>query len=182
MPFASIGLSDPLVQGILATGYEAPTEIQAQAIPAALEGKDLIACAQTGTGKTAAFVLPILDRLAHPSGKPKGKGKKRKVKALILTPTRELAEQIYNSVQNYGKFMPTNSMAVFGGVNMFHQTRKLQRGVDVVAATPGRLLDHINRGTIDLRNVEVLVLDEADRMVDMGFINDIRKILAVLPN
>ncbi len=176
MPFTVMGLTDPLVQGILATGYNAPTEIQAQAIPAAVEGKDIIGCAQTGTGKTAAFVLPILNRIEH-SVKPK----RRRVKALILTPTRELAVQIDKSVTGYGRFLDIQSTAVYGGVPIQSQFKTLRRGVEIVAATPGRLLDHLNRGTIDLRQVEILVLDEADRMLDMGFINDIKKIIDDLP-
>lgn len=176
MPFSVMGLTDPLVQGILATGYNAPTEIQAQAIPAALEGNDIIGCAQTGTGKTAAFVLPILHRLEH-SVKPK----RRRVKSLILTPTRELAVQIDKAIAGYGRFLDVSSLAVYGGVPIQKQFKALRRGVDIVVATPGRLLDHAQRGTVDLRQVEVLVLDEADRMLDMGFINDIRKIIADVP-
>ncbi len=177
MPFSVMGLTDPLVQGILATGYTAPTEIQAEAIPAALEGKDIIACAQTGTGKTAAFVLPILHRLEH-SVKPK----RRRVKSLILTPTRELAVQIEKAITGYGRFLDVSSFAVYGGVPIQKQFKALRRGVDIVVATPGRLLDHASRGTVDLRQVEVLVLDEADRMLDMGFIGDIRKILEDIPD
>ncbi|MHC4552999.1 MAG: DEAD/DEAH box helicase [Planctomycetota bacterium] len=176
MPFSVMGLTDPLVQGILATGYNAPTEIQAQAIPAALEGKDIIGCAQTGTGKTAAFVLPILHKLEH-SVKPK----RRRVKSLILTPTRELAVQIEKAIVGYSRFLDVSTLAVYGGVPIQKQFKALRRGVDIVVATPGRLLDHANRGTVDLRQVEVLVLDEADRMLDMGFINDIKKIIADVP-
>lgn len=176
MPFKTLGLSDPLVQGILATGYTAPTEIQSQAIPAAIEGKDLIGCAQTGTGKTAAFVLPILNKLSL-SPRPD----KKSVKALILTPTRELAVQIEQAIIGYGRFMKFHSLAVYGGVSIENQTRILRRGVDIVVATPGRLLDHLHRRSIDLRQVEVLVLDEADRMFDMGFINDVKKIVAATP-
>ena len=176
MPFSTMGLIDPLVQGILATGYTAPTEIQAQAIPAALAGKDIIGCAQTGTGKTAAFVLPILHHIEHTV-----KAKRRRVKSLILTPTRELAVQIEKAINGYGRFMDVTSLAVYGGVQIQKQFKTLRQGVDIVVATPGRLLDHVNRGTVDLRQVEVLVLDEADRMLDMGFINDIKKILADVP-
>ena len=171
-----MGLIDPLVQGILATGYNAPTEIQSQAIPAALAGQDIIGCAQTGTGKTAAFVLPMLHRLFHTTF-----AKRRRVKALILTPTRELAVQIERAVAGYGRFIDVSQLAVYGGVPIQKQFKALRRGVDIVVATPGRLMDHNNRGTIDLREVEVLVLDEADRMLDMGFINDIKKIIADLP-
>ncbi len=177
MPFSTMGLIDPLVQGILATGYNAPTDIQAQAIPAALEGKDIIGCAQTGTGKTAAFVLPILHHIEHTV-----KAKRRRVKSLILTPTRELAVQIDKAINGYGRFMDVTSLAVYGGTQIQKQFKELRRGVDIVVATPGRLLDHVNRGTIDLRQVEILVLDEADRMLDMGFINDIKKILADVPD
>ncbi|AQT67512.1 ATP-dependent RNA helicase RhlE [Anaerohalosphaera lusitana] len=177
MPFKKIGLCDELVQGILATGYTAPTEIQAEAIPVAIEGRDMIGCAQTGTGKTAAFVLPILNKIAkigHTGGKPR-------VKALIVTPTRELAMQIDNSVKGYGRFVKMKSAAIFGGASMEKQVKALRRGVDVIAATPGRLIDHVGRGTVDLSGVEVLVLDEADRMLDMGFVNDIQKIIERMP-
>ncbi|MBW7992334.1 MAG: DEAD/DEAH box helicase [Planctomycetes bacterium] len=176
MPFTKFGLSDPLVRGILATGYTAPTEIQSQAIPAAVEGRDVIGCAQTGTGKTAAFVLPILDRLSHETP-----SKKRIVKALILTPTRELALQIETAIKGYGRFVDIRTLAVYGGVNIRGQLNSLKRGVDIVVATPGRLMDHMERGTIDLKHIEVLVLDEADRMLDMGFINDVKKIVRALP-
>jgi ATP-dependent RNA helicase RhlE len=175
MAFKSLGLCDPLVQGILATGYTAPTEIQSQAIPAAIEGRDIIGCAQTGTGKTAAFVLPILNRLHH---KPAAT---RKIRSLILTPTRELAVQIEQCIVGYGRFLHFHTLAIYGGVNIDGQLRALRRGVDIVVATPGRLLDHIQRHSIDLKSVEVLVLDEADRMFDMGFIKDVRKIIAVVP-
>ncbi|MHC4637313.1 MAG: DEAD/DEAH box helicase [Planctomycetota bacterium] len=176
MPFKTIGLSDPLVKGILATGYTAPTEIQSQVIPAAIKGKDIVGCAQTGTGKTAAFVLPILNRLSQE--KPT---KKKVVKSLIITPTRELAVQIEKAISGYGRFLNVKTLAVFGGVNIKGQLKILQRGVDILVATPGRLIDHLQRRTIDLRRIEVLVLDEADRMLDMGFINDVKKIIAALP-
>lgn len=176
MPFTTFGLSDPLVRGILATGYTAPTEIQSQAIPAAVEGRDIIGCAQTGTGKTAAFVLPILDRLSH-----EPPSKKRVVKALVLTPTRELALQIEMAIKGYGRFVDIRTLAVYGGVNIKRQLNVLKRGVDIVVATPGRLMDHMERGTIDLKHIEVLVLDEADRMLDMGFINDVKRIVSALP-
>lgn len=176
MPFKVFGLSDPLVQGILAAGYAAPTEIQSKVIPAAIEGKDVIGCAQTGTGKTAAFVLPILNRLGHE------KASTRKfVKSLILAPTRELALQIEKSILGYGRFLDVRPLAVYGGVNINSQLKALRRGVDIVVATPGRLIDHIQRRSLDLRHIEVLVLDEADRMLDMGFINDVRRIIGVLP-
>ncbi len=176
MPFKTFGLSDPLVQGILATGYIAPTEIQSQAIPAAIAGKDIIGCAQTGTGKTAAFVLPILNRLSH-----EHTSKRKVVRSLILTPTRELAVQIEKSIRTYGRFLHMRTLAVYGGVNIKRQFDALHQGVDIVVATPGRLLDHMHRRTIDLRHVEVLVLDEADRMFDMGFIRDVRRIISAVP-
>ncbi len=176
MSFSKLGLNDQLVQGILATGYTAPTIIQSRAIPLAVAGKDVIGCAQTGTGKTAAFVLPMLNRLgAEPHVKHRG------VRALILTPTRELAQQVEDSITSYGRFMSLQSLAVFGGVNIQNQLKRLHRGVDIVIATPGRLLDHINRRSIDLSTVEILVLDEADRMFDMGFIQDVRKIVSQTP-
>src|SRR4030042_6210886 len=176
MAFKSLGLCDPLVQGILATGYTAPTEIQSQAIPAAIEGRDVIGCAQTGTGKTAAFVLPILDRLFHEKA-----GQKKIIKSLILTPTRELALKIEKSILGQGRFLDLRVLAVYGGVNIQTQLSALRRGIEIVVATPGRLLDHMQRRTIDLRHVEVLVLDEAARMLDLGFINDVRKIVGTLP-
>ena len=176
MPFTKMGLSDPLLRGVLAGGYTTPTAIQSQAIPAALDGRDIIGCAQTGTGKTAAFVLPILHRLF--GEKPP---KKRVVKSLILTPTRELAVQIEQSIRNYGRFLSVRTLAIYGGVDIHTQLSALRRGVDIVVATPGRLMDHMRRNTVDLRSVEVLVLDEADRMFDMGFIQDVRKIVAALP-
>ena len=176
MPFKTIGLSDSLVQGILATGYTAPTEIQSQAIPTAITGRDIIGCAQTGTGKTAAFVLPLLNRLSHEKA-----SKKKAVKALIVTPTRELAGQIEKCIIDYGRFLKVRTLSIYGGVNIKPQLDSLRRGVDIVVATPGRLMDHMQRRTIDLKHVEVLVLDEADRMFDMGFINDVRKIVSALP-
>jgi len=176
MPFKTFGLSDPLVQGILASGYTAPTEVQSQVIPAAIAGKDIIGCAQTGTGKTAAFVLPILNRLSHEQPP-----KKRFVRSLILTPTRELALQIEKFILRYGRFLNLRTLAVYGGVNIKSQFTRLSRGVDIVVATPGRLLDHMRQSTIDIRRVEVFILDEADRMLDMGFIRDVQKIIAALP-
>ncbi|MBN1507279.1 MAG: DEAD/DEAH box helicase [Sedimentisphaerales bacterium] len=176
MAFRTMGLSEPLVRGIQASGYTTPTEIQSQAIPAALSDQDIIGCAKTGTGKTAAFVLPILDRLLRG-----GMGKGRIIKSLILTPTRELAVQIERSIRTYGKFTSVRTLAVYGGVSMNRQLDALRRGVDIVVATPGRLMDHMRRHSIDLRSVEVLVLDEADRMFDMGFIADVQKIVAAVP-
>jgi ATP-dependent RNA helicase RhlE len=176
MPFTKMGLSDPLLRGVLASGYTTPTEIQSQAIPAALEGRDIIGCAQTGTGKTAAFVLPILSRICGQQAP-----KKRVVKSLILTPTRELAVQIEQSIHNYGQFVNVRTLAIYGGVDINKQLNALRRGVDIVVATPGRLMDHMRRNTVSFASVEVFVLDEADRMFDMGFINDVRKIIAAVP-
>ncbi|MCD4831039.1 MAG: DEAD/DEAH box helicase [Anaerohalosphaeraceae bacterium] len=176
MPFKQFGLSDPLVKGILATGYTAPTEIQTRAIPSAVQGEDIIGCAQTGTGKTAAFVLPMLNRLGH-SRKPKN----NHPRSLILTPTRELAVQIETAIRTYGRYMSIKTLAVYGGVDMRTQTKKLRQGIDIIAATPGRLMDHMQRGNINFKSIEVLVLDEADRMFDMGFINDVRKIVSAIP-
>ena len=155
-------------------GYTVPTPIQAQAIPVVLAGKDLLAAAQTGTGKTAGFTLPLLEILNK-----RGAGKA--VRCLILVPTRELAAQVQESVRTYGKYKPLRSTTIFGGVNINPQIQELRRGVDIVVATPGRLLDHVQQRTIDLRTVEILVLDEADRMLDMGFIHDIRRIIGLLP-
>lgn len=177
MPFSKFGLSDQLVQGILASGYTTPTPIQSLAIPPILAGKDLIGCAQTGTGKTAAFVLPMLHRLTQTANGHTG----RHIKALILTPTRELTQQVEEYIGAFSRSSSIQSLAVFGGVNMENQIKRLRRGVDIVVATPGRLIDHLNRRTIDLSKVEILVLDEADRMFDMGFINDVRTIVARVP-
>lgn len=174
MLFENLGLSAELLRAINDQGYGEPTPIQQQAIPLILEGRDVLAGAQTGTGKTAGFTLPLLQRL-HEGGRRKG------VRALILTPTRELAAQVAESVRTYGRHLPIKSTSVFGGVSINPQIAKLRKGVDIVIATPGRLLDHLAQRTVDLSQVEVLVLDEADRMLDMGFIRDIRKILAQLP-
>lgn len=242
MTFKSLGLSDRVLRGVLEAGYSSPTPIQARAIPPAAEGRDLIGCAQTGTGKTAAFVLPMLDRLTdtgrrrdgaqthtangrsdderhapqrttpNSSGggsrhgiRPRSQGNgrdgadngsggrsqehstsrshvhHRKVRALLVAPTRELAVQIDESIATYGRYVDVRSTAIYGGVGIAQQFRALKHGVDIVTATPGRLLDHLDRGTIDLSDVEVLVVDEADRMFDMGFIRDIRKIVAATP-
>ncbi|MFZ4622328.1 MAG: DEAD/DEAH box helicase, partial [Bacteroidota bacterium] len=175
MAFKSLGLNDRLVQGILATGYSTPTEIQARAIPAAVAGKDIIGCAQTGTGKTAAFTLPILNRLAEHTEK------NHHVKALVLTPTRELAQQIEDAVKQYGRFLSLRCLSVYGGTNIQNQLKQLSRGVDILIATPGRLIDHLERRSVNLSHVEVLVLDEADRMFDMGFIDDMRLIIKQTP-
>lgn len=177
MEFSQLGLSAELLRAIEAQGYAEATPIQQQAIPLVLEGRDLLAGAQTGTGKTAGFTLPLLQRLQS-SESTQGR---HRIRALILVPTRELAAQVAESVRNYGRFLPFRSEVIFGGVSINPQISKLRRGVDIVIATPGRLLDHMQRGTIRLNEVEMLVLDEADRMLDMGFIHDIRKVLKVLP-
>ncbi|MFT3857021.1 MAG: DEAD/DEAH box helicase [Aquabacterium sp.] len=179
MSFEILGLAEPLLKAVHEAGYATPTPIQEQAIPAVLGGGDLLAGAQTGTGKTAGFTLPLLHKLAA-SGLPPVGGK-RAIRALILTPTRELAAQVEECVRMYGKYLPIRSMVMFGGVGMNPQIDALRRGVDVLVATPGRLLDHHQQGTLDLSKVEFFVLDEADRMLDMGFIHDIRKVLAILP-
>ena len=178
MSFISLGLRPELVRAVSDKGYDSPTPIQAQAVPLILEGRDLMGSAQTGTGKTAGFTLPILQRLDQ-SGR-QGKDR-RAVRALAIVPTRELAIQVNRSVEDYGKWLCLESIAVFGGVNINPQKKKLSRGVDFLVATPGRLLDLVNQGSVDLSRVEILVLDEADRMLDMGFIRDIRKLLALLP-
>jgi ATP-dependent RNA helicase RhlE len=167
--FTSFNLDPQIVAGVKALGYTAPTPIQRQAIPPVLEGKDVMGLAQTGTGKTAAFVLPILERLM--------KGPRGRVRSLIIAPTRELAEQIHESINALGFQTKLRSMTIYGGVGVNPQIQKLRAGVDIVVACPGRLLDHINQGTINLAQTEVLVLDEADRMFDMGFLPDIRRIL-----
>ncbi len=181
MTFQSLGLSTELLRAVAEQGYTEPTPIQQQAIPAVLAGQDILASAQTGTGKTAGFTLPLLQRLTGSSSKERPIKGRRVVRALVLTPTRELAVQVETSVKTYGKHSPLRSTAIYGGVKIGPQISKLRQGVDVVVATPGRLLDHLNQGTLDLSNVEVLVLDECDRMLDMGFIHDIRKIMATLP-
>jgi len=175
MSFSSLGLSAPLLKAIQDQGYTQPTPIQKQSIPVILSGKDVLAGAQTGTGKTAGFTLPLLQML----GEEKKSG--HYIRALILTPTRELAAQVGDSVATYGKYLPFRSSVIFGGVSINPQIKQLQAGLDIVIATPGRLLDHVSQKTIDLSKVEFLILDEADRMLDMGFINDIKKVLAILP-
>ncbi|MCU7894731.1 MAG: DEAD/DEAH box helicase [Candidatus Thiodiazotropha sp. (ex Lucinoma aequizonata)] len=177
MSFDNLGLSAELLRAISEQGYTESTPIQRKAIPIILDGKDVMAGAQTGTGKTASFTLPLLQRL---SKKPI-KGGRRPVRALVLTPTRELAAQVGDSVETYGRHMSLRSAVVFGGVKINPQIEKLRRGLDILVATPGRLLDHAGQKTVDLSQIEILVLDEADRMLDMGFIHDIRKILALLP-
>ncbi|MDQ5960861.1 MAG: ATP-dependent helicase RhlE [Pseudomonadota bacterium] len=175
MKFTELGLSAEIQRAVAAQGYDTPTPIQAQAIPVVLAGRDLMACAQTGTGKTAGFTLPILQLLSGGRAKPK------RPRVLVLTPTRELAMQVEESVRTYGKHLPLTSLCVFGGVGINPQIQGLARGVDILVATPGRLLDHMQQRTVDLSDIKILVLDEADRMLDMGFIRDIRKILAVMP-
>ena len=180
MNFTDLGLSEPILRAVQEQGYHTPTPIQAQAIPAVLQGGDLLAGAQTGTGKTAGFTLPMLQRLsANPA--PRDTRGRVPIRALILTPTRELAAQVEESVRTYGKYVKLASMVMFGGVGMQPQIDRLRRGVDILVATPGRLLDHHQQGTLDLSRVEIFVLDEADRMLDMGFIHDIRKVLMLLP-
>jgi ATP-dependent RNA helicase RhlE len=214
MSFANLGLRPELLRALADAGYTTPTPVQTGAIPVILEGRDILAAAQTGTGKTAGFTLPLLQRLhnadasaaqrptperlntrtpEHPTPNTRTPARlntqhptpntqrRRPVRALILTPTRELAAQVEESVRVYGKHLPLNSTVVYGGVNINPQIQALQRGVDILVATPGRLLDHVQQRTVDLSRVEILVLDEADRMLDMGFIRDIRKILALLP-
>jgi ATP-dependent RNA helicase RhlE len=196
MPFKRLKLIEPLLQAVRSEGYVIPTAIQEQAIPYALEGKDLLGCAQTGTGKTAAFALPILQRLHHHAAAPETGGHAssvpihrdhspvsvdRPVRALIITPTRELAAQIGESFRVYGQHTGLRHTVVFGGVSQFHQVQALRKGVDILVATPGRLLDLLNQRVLTLRGVEILVLDEADRMLDMGFIQDIRRVVAQIP-
>ncbi len=177
MSFDSLGLSAALLRAVSEQGYTAPTPIQAQVIPVVLAGRDVMAGAQTGTGKTAGFALPLLERLtASPAP-----GNRRNIRALILTPTRELAAQVAESVRTYGKHVPMRSAVIFGGVSINPQISELRRGVDIVIATPGRLLDHVQQRTVDLSHVEIFVLDEADRMLDMGFLPDIRRVISCLP-
>ena len=175
MSFSSLGLSEQLVRATSDQGYDTPSPIQAQAIPAVLSGRDVMAAAQTGTGKTAGFTLPLLQRLGENPRTGKGP------RALILTPTRELAAQVHDSVNLYSKYVPTKAAVVFGGVKINPQMMKLRKGLDVLVATPGRLMDLYQQNAVRFNEVEILVLDEADRMLDMGFIRDIRKILALLP-
>ncbi len=177
MSFDTLGLSADILRAVTEQGYSKPTPIQSQAIPVVLNGRDILAGAQTGTGKTAGFTLPLLELLHNHA---QGKGH-RPVRALILTPTRELAAQVGESINIYGKYLPLRSTVVFGGVKINPQIKKLRHGVDILVATPGRLLDHAQQGTVNLSHVEILVLDEADRMLDMGFIHDIRRVLKLLP-
>ncbi|MEX1220897.1 MAG: DEAD/DEAH box helicase [Idiomarina sp.] len=174
--FNELGLNDAILRAVTECGYTTPTPVQQQAIPVVLAGHDLLAGAQTGTGKTAGFTLPLLHKLSanKPAGKPA-------IRALILTPTRELAAQVEDNLNTYAKYTGLKSLVIFGGVGINPQIDKLRRGVDILVATPGRLLDHCRQGTLDLSKVEVLVLDEADRMLDMGFIHDIKKVLKLVP-
>jgi ATP-dependent RNA helicase RhlE len=178
MRFDDFPLCAPVLRAVFDSGYETPSPIQERAIPAVLDGNDVLGCAQTGTGKTAAFALPILHNLfANKKAKPTNKPR-----CLVLAPTRELAGQIAEGFQTYGKHLPLRGAVLFGGVNQNPQVKKLRRGLDVLIATPGRLLDLMNQGHVDLSRIEVLVLDEADRMLDMGFINDIKKVVRVIPD
>ncbi len=176
MSFNELGLSAALLRAVQKQGYNTPTPVQSRAIPAILEGGDIMAAAQTGTGKTAGFTLPLLQQLSDGERPPV-----RAPRALVLTPTRELAAQVQESVRTYGRELSLKSTVIFGGVGMNPQITTLRRGVDIVVATPGRLLDHCRQGNVDLSHIEILVLDEADRMLDMGFIHDIKKIMKLLP-
>jgi ATP-dependent RNA helicase RhlE len=177
MSFDSLGLLPALLRAVQEQGYTQPTPIQGRVIPVVLEGRDVMAGAQTGTGKTAGFTLPLLQRLMS-NAPPNGP---RRVRALILTPTRELAAQVGESVRDYGKYLPLKSAVIFGGVSINPQIDTLRRGIDVLVATPGRMLDHAQQRTLDLQHVEIFVLDEADRMLDMGFLPDIKRVIAMLP-
>lgn len=179
MDFNQFHIDAKILAAIAKKGYTSPSPIQQQAIPPALENRDILGCAQTGTGKTAAFAIPILETL-HQNYTPV-KSKKLVVKALVLTPTRELAVQIYESFKTYGRYLKLRCGVIMGGVSQYLQRDVIERGVDILVATPGRLLDYISQGMLDIGGVEIFVLDEADRMLDMGFIHDVRKIIAVLP-
>ena len=176
MQFTELNLIDPLLRAVRVEGYDTPTPIQVQAIPPVLAGRDVVGCAQTGTGKTAAFALPILQRLQQTA-----KSNARTIRVLVLTPTRELASQIGDSFKTYGRNLPFRHTVIFGGVGQSPQEVALRRGVDILVATPGRLLDLMNQGVVRLNTIEIFVLDEADRMLDMGFIHDVRKVVAALP-
>ena len=178
MKFNDLNLSDPILRSLKDQNYKKPTSIQAEVIPAVLNNSDIMAAAQTGTGKTAAFVLPILSKLSNPKYKYKG----HQLRALIVTPTRELAAQVRESVNTYSKYLSIRSTAVYGGARIHNQRLKLRKGIDVLVATPGRLLDLHNQKSVNLKNIEILVLDEADQMLDMGFIHDIKKIANLLPD
>jgi ATP-dependent RNA helicase RhlE len=180
MSFNELGLSEPLLKAVRDQGYDTPSPIQAQAIPAVLSGRDVMAAAQTGTGKTAGFTLPLLERLSK-GGREESRVQSNNVRALVLTPTRELAAQVSDSIATYGKYLNLHSTVVFGGVKINPQMMRLRQGVDVLVATPGRLMDLCNQKAVRFSQLEVLILDEADRMLDMGFIRDIKKIIALLP-
>ena len=180
MSFESLGLAPEILRAVADQGYTEPTPIQAQAIPVVLQGRDIMAGAQTGTGKTAGFTLPLLHRLAAHASTSTSPAR-HPVRALILTPTRELAAQVEESVRTYGKYLPLKATVIYGGVNMNPQIEALRTGVDIVVATPGRLLDHVQQKSINLSRVEFLVLDEADRMLDMGFLPDLKRIMDLLP-
>ena len=180
MGFKATGLSERMCASVKNAGYAQPSAVQQQAIPVVLSGRDIIACAPTGTGKTAAFVLPILDRLLQ-SPRPESSRRDRRPRVLVLTPTRELAQQIEDAVAGYGAGCGLRATSVYGGMSMHNQLQQLRRGIDILIATPGRLLDHLGRRSVDLSGVETLVLDESDRMYDMGFINDVRKIIRSVP-
>lgn len=175
MKFSDLQLIEPIAKALQEEGYETPTPIQQQSIPHVLKGKDLLGTAQTGTGKTAAFAIPILQNLSHSNTK------NHQIKALILTPTRELAIQIEESFKAYGRHLPLKTLVIFGGVKQGAQENALKRGVDVLVATPGRLLDFISQGIVSLKNLEIFVLDEADRMLDMGFVHDVKRVVKLLP-
>ena len=179
MTFEDLKLAETLLRAVKAEGYTTPTPIQKQAIPHVLAGKDVLGCAQTGTGKTAAFTLPILQRLSVDRPAPPARG--RPIRALVLSPTRELAAQIGESVRAYGRHTGITSAVIFGGVGQNAQEQSLKHGVDVLVATPGRLLDLMQQGFVSYKSLEVFVLDEADRMLDMGFIHDVKRIIAALP-
>ena len=178
MTFENLNLVEPILKAVKAEGYTQPTPIQAQSIPLILQQKDLLGCAQTGTGKTAAFAIPTLQLLAKNQQAEKGP---KKIKALVLTPTRELAIQIEESFVAYGRFLNLRHLVVFGGVSQRAQTDALKNGVDILVATPGRLLDLMEQGYISLQHIQMFVLDEADRMLDMGFVHDVKKVIARLP-
>src|SRR5690606_978968 len=174
MSFINFNLSEPVLKALQEKGYTSPTPIQEQAIPEIIAGRDVLGCAQTGTGKTAAFCIPLLQRLLRRSPN-------RGIRALILAPTRELAIQVAENLTAYGKYLPFRNTLIYGGVSQYHQVQQIRRGVDILVATPGRLMDLINQRVLSIKDLEILVLDEADRMLDMGFINDIKKIIALTP-
>ena len=175
MNFRDLGLTAPILKALTLEGYTEPTPIQRQAVPPALAGRDVLGCAQTGTGKTCAFAAPILPRLSKAAPKP------RVIRALVLTPTRELAIQIQDSFVSYGRNLPLRSAVIFGGVGQQPQVDAIRKGLDILVATPGRLLDLQGQGLVDLSHLEIFVLDEADRMLDMGFIHDVKRVLKLLP-